>query len=226
MIVKEQNKKETEKASVSSSARKAPTSKGHVNLLAMKATAAEEKFNERCSLCSGYHPLQKCPQFQDMTTIKRVSIVQEERRCFACLGLNHRMIECKVKERCSIDRCTGYHSRLLHYTRAPENVPRTNIGNLKMSPTGGIKRFGEVVPGSMTSEHKRPRPSPMRAIMPPPPEPTPGTSRDGSSSQWNRSITGNQVYVTTSKKDSDPYRWERPSPESTQSIEGQYDEQQ
>ena len=213
ILSKEQGQKERGKTNVSAPSSKAPTVKEHVSLLTMDNILVEMEKEEQCSLCKGEHLIQKCQKFLELTTAGRVSIIREERRCFACLGLNHHVTECTTKERCYIDNCTSYHSRLLHFTRAPANAAKPK------SRTAGAKRPREAVPGGMISEHKRPRIGHLKAIMPSPEHSygsTSATSREGSRSQVNVTTTGTQNFTTTSR---DPHKWVRQPPVCTERFE-------
>lgn len=200
-------------ANTNSSSRQSPTGRKHVGLITVENESSVSGDKDRCPLCRESHHLQKCHQFQEMTTARRVSVIREERRCFACLGRSHRMAECKERERCCIDGCSGYHSRLLHHTGPSGNVSRTQTEGVKIPQSGESKRIREVIQGGMEVQRKRPRLGHQKAIMPPS-EPTYGstswTSKAGSSSRVEGATAGTQVFVTTHR--GDPHRWVRQSP--------------
>lgn len=65
-----------------------------------------------CSYCRGEHSTFSCSGFKAMTPAKRQEWVKEQRRCFNCLGENHRVDECKSERSCH--DCKRRHHSLLH----------------------------------------------------------------------------------------------------------------
>lgn len=84
---------------------------------AVLATISDAQEDENgCPLCERDHLLQHCEKFLDMTLENKETVAQSQRRCFSCLGRDHQMVVCTRKERCGINGCPWFHSRLLHRT--------------------------------------------------------------------------------------------------------------
>ena len=70
-----------------------------------------------CPKCKASHPLERCPQFSQMTPKDRVAFVKERRKCVYCLKGNHAAENCFERARCYT--CQGDHHFLLHEGGAP-----------------------------------------------------------------------------------------------------------
>lgn len=101
-------------ASGSSSSDPTPsTSKGPVYV----QSEVQPKFNKRCHLCKiDNHDIVSCWKFKAMSVKDRWNKVKELNLCFGCLNrAYHRLAECRKSQKCDINGCTRYHSKLLHY---------------------------------------------------------------------------------------------------------------
>ncbi|CAI2734059.1 unnamed protein product [Schistosoma spindalis] len=68
----------------------------------------------KCSICSDDHSVYKCPRFLALTVQERWSHAKSKGICFVCLRQGHKANECKLTERCNVDRCGKKHHSLLH----------------------------------------------------------------------------------------------------------------
>jgi len=76
-----------------------------------------------CVLCQNLHPLYACQKFRSMNMPDRWAVAKRAKVCFACLGHNHTIPECKSPYRiCGIDGCSQLHSRWLHNPEKREKL--------------------------------------------------------------------------------------------------------
>ena len=69
----------------------------------------------RCSLCSGgCYRLRDCPKFKAMSVDQRDAYCANNRYCFSCLNLGHRLGECRTSRPCGIGGCSRFHHQMLH----------------------------------------------------------------------------------------------------------------
>ena len=89
---------------------------------ASSLTAQEGRGNRsiQCAYCQEYHFSASCDRVIDI--IERKEILRRDRRCFMCLGKNHRSAQCDPNKKCL--RCRGGHHQSI--CPAPKPSPQRN----------------------------------------------------------------------------------------------------
>ena len=89
---------------------------------ASSLTAQEGRGNRsiQCAYCQQYHFSASCDRVIDI--IERKEILRRDRRCFMCLGKNHRSAQCDPNKKCL--RCRGGHHQSI--CPAPKPSPQRN----------------------------------------------------------------------------------------------------
>ena len=78
------------------------------------------KGNLKCVVqtCKNNHPPWTCDAFKALSVSNRKALIEKSRRCYRCLGVGHKAIECTRARRCGVDGCDStQHNRLLHTPR-------------------------------------------------------------------------------------------------------------
>ena len=71
------------------------------------------------------HKLLDCSKFAKLPVKKRSEFVKTKRLCYKCLGSRHKTGDCKRKNTCTVQGCTGmFHHTLLHRQSLTKNEPR------------------------------------------------------------------------------------------------------
>lgn len=156
-----------------------------------------------CALCGCEHSLHHCATFLAMSLSDKEKVVRSQRRCFNCLERYHQASTCESKERCGIDGCPSFHSRLLHTPwrqkggrrrglsgnagkgRSEAKRPREEDAHRTEDPKGDVKRF---------------QPNPPKAA-------TPRTDHTPDSNTGGPAASQSHVLMTA---DRDRYKWTRP----------------
>ena len=89
---------------------------------ASSLTAQDGRGNRsiQCAYCQEYHFSASCDRVIDI--IERKEILRRDRRCFMCLGKNHRSAQCDPNKKCR--RCHGGHHQSI--CPAPKPSPQRN----------------------------------------------------------------------------------------------------
>ena len=75
----------------------------------------KRKSRARCHFCSKRgHLVQDCYAYLDQPVANRLKWVEEEARCYLCLGNKHRSKDCRHERRCNVDGCRRRHHPSLH----------------------------------------------------------------------------------------------------------------
>ena len=78
------------------------------------------KGNLKCVVqtCKNNHPPWTCDAFKALSVSNRKALIEKSRRCYRCLGVGHKAIECTRARRRGVDGCDStQHNRLLHTPR-------------------------------------------------------------------------------------------------------------
>ena len=71
------------------------------------------------------HKLHDCSKFAKLPVKERSEFVKTKRLCYKCLGSRHKTGDCKRKNTCTVQGCTGmFHHTLLHRQSLTKNEPR------------------------------------------------------------------------------------------------------
>ncbi|XP_078490965.1 uncharacterized protein LOC144747081 [Ciona intestinalis] len=107
-----------------------------------------------CICCAGSHCLSQCERFRSMSLQNRKEFVQTKRLCFKCFMRYHSARECRSRERCKVEGCTGnYHHTLLHNLPPRPKPPETSATNAAVQ-SAEYNVFLNVVPVKVRFEDK------------------------------------------------------------------------
>ena len=83
----------------------------------------KESKSPACLCCNQAHPLYRCNEFKRKSVPERYEVVKSFKMCFNCLKQGHQVNECSNKTHCQVANCKRHHHSLLHYERAPQQLP-------------------------------------------------------------------------------------------------------
>ena len=83
----------------------------------------KESKSPACPCCNQAHPLYRCSEFKRKSVPERYEVVKRFKMCFNCLKQGHQVNECSNKTHCQVANCKRHHHTLLHYERAPQQLP-------------------------------------------------------------------------------------------------------
>ena len=49
-----------------------------------------------------------------MTPTQKIEVVKGNPLCFTCLEAGHRSVNCRLRKKCGVDKCTKLHHNFLH----------------------------------------------------------------------------------------------------------------
>ena len=95
---------------------------------------------DNCPACEGFHSLQRCFKFRDMSNDDRVKILRRDNICFNCFIKGHYAVGCAQPPACTVENCRSKHQPIMHRSFFFSNVNQKESTNETACSKGEEKK--------------------------------------------------------------------------------------
>ena len=82
-----------------------------------------------CPACEGFHSLQRCFKFKEMSNDDRVKILRRDNICFNCFRKGHYAVGCAQPPACTVENCKSKHQTIMHRSSTVYSSKDRETGN-------------------------------------------------------------------------------------------------